>query len=127
MSDPIEDWLKSKGVTLWADWYIDDPKERKEAADWFLEQIESYAKFFREWMWGPDQDPQTQPVYPDPFSLSPRPQDHESQLTYTPPKPMKFRNDVGLVAGGSAEYIRATRWAEEQIKKQAFVTEDLYS
>jgi hypothetical protein len=34
----IEDWLASLGVTLWGDWWIDDPKRRKLAAEWFADQ-----------------------------------------------------------------------------------------
>lgn len=35
----IDAWLKDKGVTLWADWYIEDPVQRRVAATWFANQI----------------------------------------------------------------------------------------
>lgn len=38
----IEQWLASKGVTLWADWYIEDPVQRHAAAEWFASSIQQF-------------------------------------------------------------------------------------
>lgn len=41
----VEEWLESKGVTLWADWNISDPVRRQVAADWFSQQMAQYLAF----------------------------------------------------------------------------------
>lgn len=41
----IEEWLKSKGVTLWADWDISADDQRAKAAEWFSKQLSDYFGF----------------------------------------------------------------------------------
>lgn len=38
----IEEWLGSKGVTLWSTWNIQDPMQRREAAAWFAAQQDAF-------------------------------------------------------------------------------------
>lgn len=40
--DTIEEWLGTKGVTLWADWDITDPVQCRLAAEWLATQMEEY-------------------------------------------------------------------------------------
>lgn len=42
MQRSVEEWLESKGVTLWADWDISDPGQRAKAAAWFDQQFEDF-------------------------------------------------------------------------------------
>ena len=41
----IEEWLKSKGTTLWADWDISADDRRALAAKWFGKEISDYFAF----------------------------------------------------------------------------------
>jgi hypothetical protein len=41
----ICEWLRTKGITVWLNWDITDPKERREAAEYFYTQMESYINF----------------------------------------------------------------------------------
>ncbi len=43
--EDIEDWLAAKPTTSWVNWDITDPKERREAAEWFYNQLASYNRF----------------------------------------------------------------------------------
>ena len=43
----IGKWLDTKGVTLWGDWDITDPKQRAEAAWWFANQMDDYQQWQR--------------------------------------------------------------------------------
>lgn len=52
MIKKIEDWLGQKGVTLWYNWDVSDPKERRLAAEAFLKElndINDYTKGFTQW------------------------------------------------------------------------------
>ena len=41
----VEEWLESKGITLWADYDISDPARRRVAADWFSQQMAQYLAY----------------------------------------------------------------------------------
>jgi hypothetical protein len=43
----IEQWLASKGVTLWGDWDITRPDRRHQAAEWFMAQVLDFGAFHR--------------------------------------------------------------------------------
>ena len=45
MDSMVERWLESKGVTLWADWNITDPVQRRKAADWFEAQMQEWEGY----------------------------------------------------------------------------------
>jgi hypothetical protein len=36
--DDIDAWLASLGVTLWADWFVNEPDRRRLAAQWFADE-----------------------------------------------------------------------------------------
>lgn len=38
----VERWLDSLGVTIWADWNVQDPDRRKGAATWFIKQVHDF-------------------------------------------------------------------------------------
>lgn len=37
--EEVADWLRSKRITLWADWCITDPRRMDKAVDWFMEEM----------------------------------------------------------------------------------------
>jgi hypothetical protein len=41
--DDIEQWLTTKGSTLWADWIVTSPDGRKQAAEWFAKEMLDFA------------------------------------------------------------------------------------
>jgi len=42
MLQDIDNWLKAKGITVWLNWDITDPIERRQAAEYFYSQTESF-------------------------------------------------------------------------------------
>lgn len=41
----VEAWLASKGVTLWCNWNIQDPVQRRQAAVWFVSQARELTQY----------------------------------------------------------------------------------
>ena len=39
----IEQWLGTKGSTLWADWIVTSPDGRRQAAEWFAKEMLEFA------------------------------------------------------------------------------------
>lgn len=37
-------WLEAKQSTLWADWMITEDDSRREAAEWFADQLASWGR-----------------------------------------------------------------------------------
>ncbi len=46
MHELVKDWLRTKHVTLWADWDITDERELDWAAEWFLLELQSFERHF---------------------------------------------------------------------------------
>lgn len=38
-------WLEAKQSTLWADWMITEDDSRREAAEWFADQLASWGRY----------------------------------------------------------------------------------
>lgn len=47
--EEIEAWLAGLGTTLWGTWNIHDPAQRRAAAQWFAEQVNSCKSSSSEW------------------------------------------------------------------------------
>jgi hypothetical protein len=43
--DLVDEWLGLKGVTLWGDWDITDPAQRRLAAEWLATQMWEYSEW----------------------------------------------------------------------------------
>lgn len=50
-TEVCEMWLQSKGCTMWADWIIENPDARRQAAEWFLDQNRQLSEFVRTRRW----------------------------------------------------------------------------
>lgn len=46
--EDVEAWLHTRPYTLWADWLLEDPTGRREAAEWFVKQLKSFKKWKKE-------------------------------------------------------------------------------
>ena len=43
--DHICGWLRTKGTTLWTNWDVTEEDERREAAEWFLREMNSFEDY----------------------------------------------------------------------------------
>jgi hypothetical protein len=109
MKELVKDWLRTKGVTLWADWDITDHKEIEPAAAWFAKEMQSFEAWAlgRIAVYSPESFLKVQNLW-----SAPRPQDHESQLDLEAWGPTLNFDTDGLAAGGLQEYQIARDWAE---------------
>lgn len=64
--EQIEAWLANKGTTLWGIWNINDPVQRRQAAEWFAQQVNDCTasglagEYNHSLLWG-DTEPQPYP------------------------------------------------------------------
>lgn len=46
--EAFDDYLASLGVTLWQSWDVTDPKRRRQAAAWFVSEVDRFDDWYRE-------------------------------------------------------------------------------
>ena len=42
LHDEVQEWLQTKGTSLWADWLITSEDGLQEATDWFVQELRAF-------------------------------------------------------------------------------------